>query len=145
MNTRFTRPRPPPLAAWLFTLALLAPAAYAAAPEAKAPSQRTRGACTPVKGDARDNCLSEASTLRASSRPSAPDENAEQLARNALRRCEPLREPDRQDCVARIQGQGTTTGSVASGGIYRELVTREVGAVPTSPAASSPAVPTPAR
>jgi hypothetical protein len=46
--------------------------------------------------------------------------------RNALKRCEPLREPDRQDCVLRTQGQGTTTGSVAAGGIYRELVTIEV-------------------
>jgi hypothetical protein len=29
--------------------------------------------------------------------------------------------------VLRTQGQGTTTGSVAGGGIYRELVTTEVG------------------
>lgn len=41
---------------------------------------------------------------------------------------------DRNDCVARIQGQGTTSGSVAAGGIYRELVTRIVGEVPAAPA-----------
>jgi hypothetical protein len=77
------------------------------------------------QGD-RDECLSEASTLYAGTQPSNPDENPGQLMRNALKRCEPLREPDRQDCVLRTQGQGTTTGSVAAGGIYRELVTIEV-------------------
>lgn len=67
----------------------------------------------------------------------------------ALQRCAPLPEPDRRDCVARIQGQGTKTGSVAAGGIYRELVTREVGPVPVAepivPAAPAalPAAPAP--
>jgi len=75
----------------------------------------------------RDECLSEASTLYAGTQPSHPDESPAQLVRNVLKRCEALREPDRQDCVLRMQGQGTTTGSVAGGGIYRELVTREVG------------------
>ena len=55
-------------------------------------------------------------------------------ARNALKRCEPLSEPDRGDCVARMQGGGTTSGSVAGGGIYRELVTREPSVAPASPA-----------
>lgn len=50
----------------------------------------------------------------------------ESLARNAIKRCEPLPEPDRSDCVARIQGKGTTSGSVARGGIYRELITHEI-------------------
>ena len=63
--------------------------------------------------------------------------------RNALRRCEPLRDPDRQDCVARIRGEGTTSGSVAEGGIYRELVTREVGAMPAPEPGVPPAAPAP--
>lgn len=131
---------------WLAALALAATPVFAASPatqtDAKAPPQRARTACTTVRGDARDNCLSEASTLAASTRPSRPEENPEQLARNALQRCAPLPEPDRRDCVARIRGQGTTTGSVAAGGIYRELVTREVGPVPAAePPASQPASP----
>jgi hypothetical protein len=125
----------------LAALALTAAPVFAASPSAqadtKAQPQRARTACTAVRGDARDNCLSEASTLAASTRPSRPEENAQQLARNAVQRCAPLPEPDRRDCVARIQGQGTTTGSVAAGGIYRELVTREVAAVPEA----APAVP----
>lgn len=126
---------------WLAALALAATPVFAASPatqaDTKVQPQRARTTCTTVRGDARDNCLSEASTLAASTRPSRPEENAEQLARNALQRCKPLPEPDRRDCVARIEGQGTTTGSVAAGGIYRELVTREVGPVP----AAEPEVP----
>ena len=99
----------------------------AATISAKARLQNDRVVCSRIRdqGD-RDECLSEASTLYAGTQPSNPDENPGQLMRNALKRCEPLREPDRQDCVLRTQGQGTTTGSVAAGGIYRELVTIEV-------------------
>ncbi len=73
----------------------------------------------------RANCLSEASTAHAATLPATVDTDPGRFARNALERCKPLSEPDRGDCVARIQGQGTTSGSVAGGGIYRELVTRE--------------------
>ncbi len=99
----------------------------AATVSAKARLQHDRAVCSRIRdqGD-RDECLSEASTLYAGTQPSNADENSAQLMLNALKRCEPLREPDRQDCVLRTQGQGTTTGSVAGGGIYRELVTVEV-------------------
>jgi hypothetical protein len=143
MNHRHTDCTFPTLAAGLVAMLLVALPASAASPvgqpDAKSPPQRARIGCTTVRGDVRDNCLSEASTLAASTRPSRADESAEQLARNALRRCEPLSEPDRGDCVARMRGQGTTTGSVAAGGIYRELVTREVGAVPVPGATVAPA------
>lgn len=130
---------------WLCAAAWTAPAALAAEPAAKATPPRGAVVCNMPRGDARDNCLSEASTRRASTRPSAPSENPEQLARNALLRCEPLRGTDRTDCVARMQGQGTTTGSVADGGIYRELVTIEVGEVPAIEPAAPPAPSEPAR
>jgi hypothetical protein len=57
-------------------------------------------------------------------------------ADNALQRCEPLRGADRNDCTARMRGQGTVSGSVATGGIYRELVTitRDEVPAPTEPA-----------
>ncbi len=90
------------------------------------------------KGD-RDECLSEASTARSMALPSPLDPDPGRYARNALKRCEPLPDSDRRDCIARMQGQGTTTGTVAGGGIYRELVTRETeAAVPT---AAEPAPP----
>ncbi len=132
MNTRLA-PRTLPIwglclaAASLLGTAAAVAADNAATISAKARLQSDRVVCSRIRdqGD-RDQCLSEASTLYAGTQPSNPDENPAQLMRNALKRCEPLREPDRQDCVLRTQGQGTTTGSVAAGGIYRELVTIEV-------------------
>ncbi len=94
--------------------------------------QRESAACSPVRlSDERANCLSEASTRYASTRALPEEERADALARNALKRCEPLPEAERKDCMARIQGQGTVSGSVQAGGIYRELVTREVVTEPT--------------
>jgi hypothetical protein len=49
---------------------------------------------------------------------------------NALRRCDPLTGSDRDDCVRRVQGEGKTTGSVESGGIYRETHTITIGPQP---------------
>jgi hypothetical protein len=88
---------------------------------------------------ARNECLSDASTARASREPVTIDPDPGRYARNAVQRCEALKDADRADCVARMQGQGTTSGSVAGGGIYRELVTREVAAAPTPPAAPASA------
>ena len=109
----------------------------AAAATSEARYQRDAAVCLSrgYKGE-RNECLSDASTARASREPVTIDPDPGRYARNALRRCEALQEPDRSDCVARMQGQGTTSGSVSGGGIYRELVTREV-VVP--PAASAPA------
>ncbi len=128
--------------AWtpLMLLAALGPASALAAgntatTDPHARYQREGGACYAIKSfDERAECLSEAGLHLAKSLPTPDNELPDALARNALRRCEPLPEPDRKDCMARMQGQGTTTGSVATGGIYRELVTREVG----EPAAKQP-------
>jgi hypothetical protein len=43
---------------------------------------------------------------------------------------------DREDCIARMTGQGTTTGSAATGGVYRELVTTQPAAAVPGAAAS---------
>jgi hypothetical protein len=85
---------------------------------------RQRALCATQRPAAeRDDCLSEASTAYAATQPSLPGDDVDSLLRNQLRRCEPLGGTERQDCQARMRGQGTTSGSVASGGIYRELVT----------------------
>lgn len=134
---RLQRPHP------MWALLLMAGAcgaspAVAAGPSATARSearyQRDAAVCLSRRyvGD-RDDCLSDASTARASRAPVTIDPDPGRYARNALKRCEPLSEPDRGDCVARMQGGGTTSGSVAGGGIYRELVTREAAIVPAAP------------
>jgi hypothetical protein len=130
------------LAAIVSTAALAAPRAGSLDPRVR--YQRESAACAAVRApDDHANCLSEASTRFAGTQPPVPGESADILARNAVRRCEALRDQDRQDCIARMQGQGSTSGSVDSGGIYRELVTTVVGepaeAQPPAPAAAQPA------
>jgi hypothetical protein len=49
------------------------------------------------------------------------DADAEQRARNRYARCDYLKGDDREYCVRRMNGEGTVTGSVESGGILREL------------------------
>lgn len=139
MNTIQTQTRRPTWAL-LLAAALACSAALAAshriAPDAHARYQRERAACAGIQvHDARANCLSEASTRFASTQPAAVDMDPGRYTRNALKRCEPLAEADRRDCVARMNGHGTTTGSVESGGIYRELVTIS----PALPEAAQPA------
>jgi len=92
--------------------------------------------------DERSDCLRQASITFANNRSAPVEDDPGRFTRNALARCGQLPEPDRKDCMARMQGQGTTAGSVAGGGIYRELVTRETAAPnapqPTASAASAP-------
>lgn len=103
--------------------------------DSQARYQRDVAACQVAPpGTDKAACLREAGAVRASREPVSADLDPGRFARNALKRCEPLPEPDRSDCVARLQGKGTTSGSVAGGGIYRELVTREV-VTQTPPAA----------
>ena len=70
-------------------------------------------------------CMAKGEYELTRSRQAALDRDPAQYQRNAQVRCEGLSEEDKRLCVARMQGQGTTTGSVEGGGIYRELITRE--------------------
>ena len=138
---------PRPARGFVMLLALIAASSALAAgkgdsPDPKLRYQRERTTCSGIRDvDTRANCLSEASTRAAVNKPTPPEEQADVLMRNALKRCEPLPPALRSDCIARMQGQGTTSGSVAGGGIYRELVTREVGVADVVPAepATAPA------
>jgi hypothetical protein len=112
--------------------------------DARVRYQRESAACSAIRDfDNRANCLSEASTRLAGTQPSLAEEAPDVLQRNVLMRCQPLPEPLRADCMARMQGRGTTSGSVDAGGIYRELVTREVGVSPATTAPTQPAPPAP--
>lgn len=98
-----------------------------AANSASAQYQRDRAQCARLRDhDERANCLSEASTAFASKQSTRTDDDPGRYERNALQRCDRLAEPDSSDCRARIKGQGTRSGSVSGGGIYRELVTVDV-------------------
>lgn len=111
----------------------LAPAAVLANPKDDAAAQRARfeserAACVSGRSNQdRATCLREANAAFAQARKGQLDDGATPYAANASARCEALKGDDRRDCVARMNGEGTTTGSVAAGGISRELVTRTVG------------------
>jgi hypothetical protein len=84
----------------------------------------------------RATCLREAGAAFNEARRGGPQDYGQaQYQRNALIRCDPLPPEERSACQARMQGEGVTRGSVAEGGIYRELVIREIpsqdGSVPT--------------
>ena len=101
-------------------------ATQAATSSAAVQYQRDRAKCARLRDhDERANCLSEASTANASRQPASTTDDSGRYEGNALMRCDRLPEPDAGDCRARIKGRGTTSGSVAGGGIYRELVTIE--------------------
>jgi hypothetical protein len=51
----------------------------------------------------------------------ARGENAAEFERNKYSRCESLSGDEREYCVRRMNGEGTVSGSVEGGGLYREL------------------------
>ena len=85
----------------------------------------------------RATCLKEAGAALAEARRGGLGSDGANFTANQRQRCDQLAGAEQQDCVARMQGRGSTQGSVAGGGILRELVTREV-MVPPAAAASAP-------
>ncbi|WP_088280429.1 hypothetical protein [Ideonella sp. A 288] len=123
-------------AVWLATTAASATEAPAAParPVVDAPNHRL---CTHGPShDGKPTCMSRADAAVERSRQAALDKDPAQYLRNAMMRCSRLPEADRRDCESRMRGQGTTTGSVEGGGVYRELITRDPmplgGAAPAS-------------
>jgi hypothetical protein len=51
----------------------------------------------------------------------ARGENAAQFEQNKYARCDKHSGEDRELCIRRMNGEGTVSGSVQGGGIYREL------------------------
>jgi hypothetical protein len=132
MNIRRTRLSRPALALLILGAAFGSTSALAAqksrASEAQARYQQERAVCMSGKSNQdRTTCLREAGAAFAQAKREGWADGSAQQAANERKRCEGLPADDRQACIARMQGQGTTSGSAAAGGIYRELVTREVG------------------
>lgn len=84
-------------------------------------------------------CLQEIRGARIEARRGGLDADPASYTSNQLQRCERLAGDKKRDCIKRMQGHGTTEGSVAAGGILRTLVTRE--AVPQPPAVASAPIP----
>ena len=149
-RTDRSRPRAGPLSMLMATLVLASASVLADAKgdmaDARARHQQERAACKSAPADQdRASCLREADAafadVKQGTKQGATDEPSATLKRNANKRCDALPDEERQACIARMKGQGHTTGSVAKGGIYRELVTTEPAppARPASDATSSTA------
>ena len=86
----------------------------------------------------RATCLQEAGAARDAANKGQLNDGDARYRRNAKVRCDALTGDEARDCLARMQGKGTTSGSAEAGGIYRETVTREVKP-PEDPASAAPA------
>ncbi len=90
--------------------------------EANARYQAERAAC--INGQSnqdRATCLKEAGAALQESRRGHLSDDPTADRQNALLRCNALPVDDRDACQRRIEGEGTTDGSVLQGGLLREL------------------------
>jgi hypothetical protein len=107
---------------------LLAAGAAAAAggklSDAQARYQQDRAAC--MSGQSyqdRTSCLREAGAALQEAKRGGVKDDRTAYEKNQLIRCDRLAAGDREDCLRRMRGEGTASGSVEGGGIYRELRT----------------------
>lgn len=101
--------------------------------DASGNTQQERAAC--MSGRTQQDqatCLREATNAAAAKRSGKLDNNGAQFEANARMRCEALAGQDRAACEARVMGYGNTSGSVAGGGVVREVETVVVPAGATS-------------
>ena len=92
--------------------------------DAQARYKQDRAACLSAQPyQDQSACLREAgAALQEARRGRLADENSA-YEQNRLSRCERLPADQREDCVRRMHGEGTVSGSVESGGTFRELRT----------------------
>ena len=110
------------IAALLF--AGMAAAASSNLPDAQARYQQDRAAC--ISGQSNQDraaCLKEAGAALQDAKLAHPGESQSAYEQNQLLRCDRLQAGEREDCLRRMRGEGTISGSVEGGGIYRELRT----------------------
>jgi hypothetical protein len=85
-----------------------------------------RALCMKRPQEDRSACLREIGAARQEAKRGRLDEGqSANYEKNRIARCSYLSGDDKALCERRMRGEGTTSGSVEGGGIYRELVTRE--------------------
>ncbi len=97
----------------------------------------------------RDTCLREARNAQSDKKRGVLDNAGAQYDSNAAARCDVLAGEEKAACQARVMGYGNTTGSVAGGGVLREVETVVVPAGQTSvtiePKTSDPVILVPSK
>lgn len=109
----------PCAAALLCTPALAADAARMADIDARYRAERAACESGPP-GQDRTACLRDAAAARDEARRGVLNGIGQDYEQNAVARCAALPPEERDSCVRRVRGEGTTDGSVGGGGIYRE-------------------------
>lgn len=108
-------------AAFAATMATPATAASNAA-DANARYRAERAACNRGQSNQdRATCLKEAGAALQEAKRGRLNDDPSALQQNALVRCNALPVADRDACQRRIEGEGTSSGSVGEGGVLREL------------------------
>ena len=91
--------------------------------DANARYQIERAVCmTGQSNQDRATCLKEAGAALKEAKMGRLSSDQSAFKQNALLRCNALPADERAACQRRIEGDGTTTGSVRDGGLLRELV-----------------------
>ena len=85
--------------------------------------QQDRAACFTAQFIVdRESCLREAgAALQEARRGTLGSADEREFEQNRLARCTTLPPSDQDDCVRRMSGEGTSSGSVEQGGILREF------------------------
>jgi hypothetical protein len=92
--------------------------------EAQARYAQDRAACISGQSNQdRATCLREAGAALQEAKSGRIDDGNSSYKQNQLIRCDRLSAGERDDCLRRMRGEGTVSGSVEGGGIYRELRT----------------------
>ena len=114
------------------------------ASETQARYEQDRAKCLSGKSNQdQATCLKEAGAARDAAKQGQLNDGEANYKRNAKTRCDALSGDEATDCLARMKGKGTTSGSVEAGGIYRETVTTEIGAARPAVSAASAAASAP--
>ena len=97
----------------------------------------------------RDTCLREARNAQADKKRGVLDNSGAKFDNNAAARCDVLVGEEKAACQARMMGYGNTTGSIAGGGVLREVETVVLppgsGSVTIEPKTSDPVLLVPAK
>ncbi|HSY25878.1 MAG TPA: hypothetical protein VK832_00080 [Burkholderiaceae bacterium] len=94
--------------------------------DAQANYQKERANCLNGRtNEDRATCLKEAGAAFDAAKRGQLNNNGAQYQKNSMLRCQALEGENRQACELRMQGDGTTSGSVAAGGVLRELTIKE--------------------
>ena len=95
-------------------------------PAVTSPTGNPYRACTDgTSTEDRATCMKEAGAAKAEAQRGQLTNNGGNYDSNALQRCDALPGDQKEACRLRITGAGTTSGSVAGGGLVREVVTQD--------------------